>query len=204
MTFELTPLPFSVGALAARGMCQETLELHHGKHHQGYVDKLNEEIRDQPPLRNRSLEELIQSTHEQPALHRVYENAGQVWNHDLFWQSLSPDGGSIPGPLAAKIQEDFGHLDRFRANFKDIAVSQFGSGWTWLVLDRQGRLRILGTANADSPLATGDGLALLVLDVWEHAYYLDHRNRRADYIDNFLDRLANFEGAAKRLQQAGL
>jgi len=136
-------------------------------------------------------------------LQAVFNNAGQHWNHCAFWESLSPNGGAMPGVLEKKITEDFGSVVKYKEAFKAAAVGQFGSGWAWLVLTRDGKLKITKTSNAATPLATGEGRVLLVLDVWEHAYYVDFRNRRPDFIDNFLNRLANYEGAAARLQKTG-
>lgn len=202
MSFTLPPLPFSVNALAERGMCQETLELHHGKHHNTYVVNLNGLIEKNEALQGRSLEDLVKLSHGKDEFGAVFNNAGQVWNHNLFWESLSPTGGGIPGVLEKKLVEDFGSVDKFKETFRTAALGQFGSGWAWLVLANDGKLKVTKTSNAGTPLATGEGKALLVLDVWEHAYYVDFRNRRPDFTDNFLNRLANYEAAAARLQQA--
>ncbi len=198
MKFTLPPLPFATNALAARGMCQETLELHHGKHHLAYVTKLNELVEKNAALQDKSLEELIKLSDGNTDLAAVFNNAGQVWNHTKFWGSLSPTGGEIPSRLERKLGEDFGGVEKFKEAFKAAAVGQFGSGWTWLVLGKDGKLKITKTSNADSPVATG-GNALLTLDVWEHAYYVDYRNRRPDFIDNFLNKLANYEAVAAQL-----
>ncbi len=202
MSFTLPSLPFSVSALASRGMCQETLELHHGKHHNAYVTALNGLVEKNDSLKGKSLEEIIKLSHEKPDLQPVFNNAGQHWNHSVFWESLSPSGGTVPGSLERKLAEDFGSVEKFKETFKAAAVGQFGSGWAWLVLGKDGRLKVTKSANAGSPLATGEGKVLLVLDVWEHAYYVDFRNRRPDFVDNFLAKLANFENAAAKLQKA--
>ena len=202
MTFSLPSLPFAPGALAARGMCQETLELHHGKHHQAYVTALNGLVDKHDALKGKSLEEIIRLAHERGDLAAVFNNAGQHWNHSLFWNSLTPNGGGIPGSLEKKLISDFGGVDKFKEQFKAAALGQFGSGWAWLILGTEGRLKITKTGNAGTPVATGEGKALLVLDVWEHAYYVDFRNRRADFADNFLAKLANFEFAAEQLAAA--
>ena len=201
MSFTLPPLPFAPGALAAHGMCQETLELHHGKHHSAYVTALNALVEKNDALKGKSLEELIRISYGREDLQPVFNNAGQHWNHSVFWESLSPSGGGVPGSLEKKLNEDFGSVDKFKEQFKAAAVGQFGSGWAWLVLPREGKLKITKSSNAGSPVATGEGKVLLVLDVWEHAYYVDYRNRRPDFIDNFLNKLANYETAAAKLQQ---
>ncbi|GAJ30638.1 superoxide dismutase [Acidomonas methanolica] len=202
MAFELSPLPYAYNALAAAGMCQETLELHHDKHHQAYVTALNGFVESKPELQGKSLEEIILSVKGDAALAPVFNNAGQNWNHILFWKNLSPTGGKVPTKLASKIDEDFGSLDAFKTAFKQAATTQFGSGWAWLVLSPAGKLIVTKTANGSNPLAEGQGRALLGLDVWEHAYYLDFRNRRPDYITNYLDKLANYEFAEAELAAA--
>ncbi len=202
MTFSLPSLPFSPGALAARGMCQETLELHHGKHHQGYVTALNGLVDKNDILKGKSLEDIIRLAHGRDDLVPVFNNAGQHWNHSLFWNSLSPEGGGVPASLEKKLAADFGGVDKFKEQFKAAALGQFGSGWAWLILGTEGRLKITKTGNAGTPVATREGKALLVIDVWEHAYYMDFRNRRADFVDNFLAKLANFEFAAAQLAAA--
>jgi Fe-Mn family superoxide dismutase len=199
MSFTLPPLPFSTSALAERGMCQETLELHHGKHHQAYVTNLNGLVEKNDALKGKSLEELIKLSYNKDDLVGVFNNAGQVWNHTFFWNSLSPNGGGVPGKLEKKLIEDFGSVDEFKAQFKAAAVGQFGSGWAWLVLGKDGKLKVTKTANAGTPIANDEGKPLLVLDVWEHAYYIDFRNRRPDFTDNFLNRLANYEFAEANL-----
>ncbi|MBB2166546.1 superoxide dismutase [Gluconacetobacter sp. 1b LMG 1731] len=202
MAFELPTLPFQTNALAARGMCQETLELHHGKHHQAYVTALNGFVEAKPELQGKSLDEIILAVKGDAALAPVFNNAGQHWNHILFWQNLSPTGGTIPDALAAKIAEDFGSVDTFKTDFKAAATSQFGSGWAWLVLGSDGKLKVTKSANGSNPLAEGQGKVLLGLDVWEHSYYLDFRNRRPDYVTNYLDKLANYEFAEAQLKAA--
>lgn len=202
MTFSLPSLPFSPGALAGRGMCQETLELHHGKHHQAYVNALNGLVDKNDALKGKSLEDLVRMAHGRDDLVAVFNNAGQHWNHSFFWNCLSPAGGGVPGSLEKKLTADFGGVDKFKEQFKAAALGQFGSGWAWLILGSDGRLKIAKTANAGTPVATGEGKPLMVLDVWEHAYYVDFRNRRADFADNFLAKLANFEFVAAQLAAA--
>ncbi|NKW09516.1 superoxide dismutase [Ochrobactrum tritici] len=187
-------------------MGTETLELHHGKHHQAYVTALNGFVEKNDALKGKSLEEIVLFAKDTAGngadLAPVFNNAGQHWNHDLFWQNLSANGGRLPGALEKKIVEDFGGVDQFKEAFKTAAVGQFGSGWAWLVLANDGKLKVTKTPNGSNPLATGEGKALLGLDVWEHSYYLDFRNRRPDYVTNFLDKLANYEFAEATLKAA--
>ncbi len=199
MAFELPALPYSVSALAARGMCQETLELHHGKHHQAYVTALNGFVEKDPALQGETLEAIIKLAHNSAPMAGVFNNAGQHWNHIIFWQAMSPGGGGIPGKLEQKLIADFGSVQAFKDAFKAAATTQFGSGWAWLVLTPSGKLACTKTANGSNPLATGEGRVLLGCDVWEHSYYLDFRNRRPDYVTNWLDKLANYEFAAAQL-----
>ena len=199
MAFELPPLPYSHGALAERGMCQETLELHHDKHHQAYVTALNGFVEKTPALQGKSLEEIVALSHDDSSMAPVFNNAGQHWNHNLFWQNMAPDGGSMPGKLEQKITQDFGSVQAFKDAFKTAATGQFGSGWAWLVLGMDGKLKVTKTPNGSNPLATKEGKALLGCDVWEHSYYLDFRNRRPDYVTNWLDKLANYEFAAAQM-----
>ena len=199
MAFELPPLPYSTSALADRGMCQETLELHHGKHHQAYVTALNGFVEKDPQLQGKSLEDIVKLSHGNAQMAPVFNNAGQHWNHILFWKNMAPNGGGLPGALEKKITEDFGSVQAFKDAFKTAATGQFGSGWAWLVAGSDGKLNVIKTPNGSNPLATGEGKALLGLDVWEHSYYLDFRNRRPDYVTNWLDKLANYEFAASQM-----
>ena len=201
MAFELPKLPYPHNALAERGMCQETLELHHDKHHQAYVTALNGFVEKDPSLQGKSLEEIVKMTHNDPGKAPVFNNAGQHWNHILFWENMSPsNGGRIPGKLEQKLSQDLGGVQKFKDDFKQAAVSQFGSGWAWLVQGSDGKLKITKTPNGSNPLATGEGTALLGIDVWEHSYYLDFRNRRPDYVSNWLDKIANYEYAESKLK----
>ena len=199
MAFELPALPYTTAALAGVGMCQETLELHHGKHHQAYVTALNGFVEKDATLQGKSLEEIIKLSYNKPELAPVFNNAGQHWNHNLFWQNMSATGGKIPAKLEAKLTQDLGSVQAFKDAFKVAGVGQFGSGWAWLVLGTDGKLKVTKTPNGSNPLATGEGKALLGLDVWEHSYYLDFRNRRPDYITNWLDKIANYEFAEAQL-----
>ncbi len=202
MAFELPPLPYPKNALAQKGMGEETLDLHHGKHHQAYVTALNGFVEKDPSLQGKSLEEIVTMTYNKPDKAPVFNNAGQHWNHILFWECMSPNGGRIPGTLEKKINEDLGGVAQFKDAFKAAGVSQFGSGWAWLVVGKDGKLKITKTPNGVNPLATGEGKALLGCDVWEHSYYLDFRNRRPDYLQNWLDNLANYEHAEAQFKSA--
>jgi superoxide dismutase, Fe-Mn family len=199
MAFELPPLPYDKTALEPH-MSAKTLEFHHGKHHQAYVTNLNNLIKD-TPLAAKSLEEIVKATAKDEAKAGVFNNAAQVWNHTFFWSSMKPNGGGAPaGDLAQGVTRDFGGLDKFKELFKAAAVGQFGSGWAWLVADK-GELKIVKTPNAVTPLTSGQ-VPLLTCDVWEHAYYLDYQNRRPDFVQTFLDKLANWDFAAKNLAAA--
>lgn len=202
MAFELPTLPYSHTALATRGMCQETLELHHGKHHQAYVTALNGFVEKDAALAGKSLEDIVRLAHNKADMAGVFNNAGQHWNHILFWQCMSPSGGGIPGALETKLIADFGSVASFKDAFKTAGATQFGSGWAWLVIGADGKLKVTKTANGSNPVATNDGKALLGCDVWEHSYYLDFRNRRPDYLTNWLDKLANYEFADAALKAA--
>jgi Fe-Mn family superoxide dismutase len=202
MAFELPALPYATSALADSGMCQETLELHHGKHHQAYVTALNGFVEKNADLQGKTLEEIVAFSYNKPDLAPVFNNAGQHWNHILFWQNMAPDGGQIPGKLETKLIEDFGSVQAFKDAFKAGGVGQFGSGWAWLILAADGKLKITKTPNGSNPLATGEGKVLLGVDVWEHSYYLDFRNRRPDYLTNWLDKIANYHYAEAVLASA--
>jgi superoxide dismutase, Fe-Mn family len=179
MAFELPPLPFAQDALAPY-MSAETLEYHYGKHHKTYVDKLNSLIPG-TPFEKKSLEEIIKNSDG-----GIFNNAAQVWNHTFFWNCLSPSGGGIAtGPIAAALDQSFGSFDKFKEAFGKEAAENFGSGWTWLVSRRDGTLAIVNTSNAHNPLTDPQARALLTLDVWEHAYYIDYRNARPKFIDAF-------------------
>src|ERR1700759_1605450 len=161
MAFELPSLPYSKTALGAKGMCEETLDLHHGKHHQAYVTALNGFVEKDAQLQGKSLEEIIKLANGNAAMAPVFNNAGQHWNHIEFWKMMSPTGGGIPGKLQAKIDSDLGGTQKFKDDFKAAAVGQFGSGWAWLVQGTDGKLKITKTPNGSNPLATDEGTALL-------------------------------------------
>jgi Fe-Mn family superoxide dismutase len=203
MAFTLPSLPYAHSALAASGMCQETLELHHGKHHQAYVTALNGFVEKDANLQGKSLEEIVKLSHGKADMAGVFNNAGQHWNHTLFWPCMKPNGGgALPGKLEAKITSDFGSVEKFKDAFKTAGATQFGSGWAWLVVGKDGKLATAKTPNGSNPLAEGQGTAILGVDVWEHSYYLDFRNRRPDYLANFLEKLVNWEYVESLLAKA--
>lgn len=186
--YQLPPLPYSYEALAPM-IGAETLRFHHDKHFQTYVDNLNAALADCPECQSRPLAQLLAEPDGIPEGKRtaVHNNGGGVYNHDLYFAALSPQGGGRPsGPLAQAMERAFGPYDAFRKQMKDAALGQFGSGYAFLVSDRTGALSIVKTANQDSPLA-GGLFPLLCVDVWEHAYYLDCQNRRAEYVDKWFD-----------------
>lgn len=199
--FSLPELPYAKDALSPH-MSAETLEYHHGKHHKAYVDKLNDLVKDSD-LAELNLEPLILKVSDQAdaSSKKIFNNAAQHWNHSFFWKCLSPDGGGTPkGALADLIDRDFGGYDRFAKDFQSAAVDQFGSGWAWLI-HANDRLDIVTTHDADLPLVHGQ-TALLTCDVWEHAYYIDHRNARPKFVEGFLANLANWDYAAEQLDTA--
>jgi len=199
MPFELPALPYAKTALEPH-ISANTLDFHHGKHHQAYVTNLNNLTKD-TPLAAQSLEAVIGGSAGDAAKAGIFNNAAQVWNHTFYWNAMKPAGGGVPGgDVAAAIDGAFGSFDKFKDEFKQACVTQFGSGWGWLVVDG-GVLKITKTANADLPLAHGQ-TALLTCDVWEHAYYLDYQNRRPDYVQTFLDHLVNWDFVAANLAAA--
>ena len=198
MSIDLPQLPYAIDALEPH-ISARTLEFHHGKHHKAYVDKLNAAIKG-TNYETQALETIIESSNDARDA-GVFNNAAQIWNHTFLWHSMSPNGGGEPSSvLATAINAKFGSFDGFRDAFKQAAMGQFGSGWAWLVRTNSG-VEIMATGNADTPLVHGK-TALLTLDVWEHAYYLDFQNRRDAYIDTFLDSLVNWEFAAKNYASA--
>ncbi|MBX3723446.1 MAG: superoxide dismutase [Turneriella sp.] len=179
----------------------KTLEFHYGKHHAGYVTKLAKLI-EGTDLEGESLEDIIRKTASDKTNVATFNNAAQIWNHSFYWRSLSPKGGGKPsGAIADLIDKSFGSYEKFREAFASAAARQFGSGWAWLVKEATG-LRILTTTNAETPLVMPGVTALLTIDVWEHAYYLDYQNLRRTYIDGVIDRLLNWEFAARNLENA--
>jgi Fe-Mn family superoxide dismutase len=199
MAHQLPELPYALDALEPH-ISRATLEFHHGKHHNAYVNNLNNLVAGSE-LEGKSLEETILAVAGDASKAGVFNNAAQVWNHSFYWQGLKAGGGGSPsGVLAEKINADFGSFEAFVEQFKAAGATQFGSGWAWLVLE-DGTLKVTKTANADLPLAHGQ-TALLTMDVWEHAYYLDYQNRRPDYITTFLDKLVNWDFVAANLAAA--
>ncbi len=184
----LPPLPYAMNALAP-SISQETMEYHYGKHHQAYVTNLNNLTRD-TEFWGKSLEDIIKTSSG-----GVFNNAAQVWNHSFFWSSMKPNGGGQPkGALAEAIAKKWGSYEAFKEAFGKSAVGNFGSGWTWLVKKADGSVDIVNTSNAATPLTTADK-PLLTIDVWEHAYYIDFRNRRPDFVGTFLEKLVNWDFA---------
>ena len=199
MTFSLAPLPFEKNALEPY-ISAETLDYHYGKHHQTYLDNLNK-LTAGTEFEHFSLENVIVKTSDKGEHTGIFNNAAQVWNHTFYWNSLKKDGGGQPShSFLQHLIKDFGSFDEFKEIFKKTGLAQFGSGWTWLVLDK-GVLKVVKTANADLPLVHGQH-ALLTCDVWEHAYYIDYRNRRLDYMDVFLNHLVNWTWAEERYDLA--
>ena len=196
MTIALQKLPYSKDALEP-AMSRQTVEYHYGKHHAGYVDKLNALIKD-TEFADLQLEDIVRESADFLDA-AVFNNAAQVLNHDLFWQSMAPGASSPDGEFARAIERDFGSLDTLKEEFRFSALTLFGSGWVWLVSD-SGRLRIITTGNAGTPLLEGYD-PLVVLDVWEHAYYLDVQNDRATYVDAFLDSLVNWAAVSDRYER---
>ena len=199
MAFELPPLPYAKDALAPH-ISANTLDFHHGKHHNAYVTNLNNLTKD-TPLASESLEGVIRAVAGDASKAGVFNNAAQVWNHTFYWNCMKPGGGGQPSAaVASALASAFGSFEKFKEEFKNACVTQFGSGWGWLVV-ADGALKISKTANADLPLAHGQA-ALLTCDVWEHAYYLDYQNRRPDYVQVFLDNLVNWDFVAQNLSKA--
>jgi Fe-Mn family superoxide dismutase len=190
--FELPALPYALDALAPH-ISKETLEYHYGKHHMTYVTNLNNLVKD-TEFANKSLEDIIMT-----AKGPIFNNAAQIWNHTFYWHSMKPNGGGKPtGKLLEAIERDFGSFDKFKEDFSKITIGTFGSGWGWLVKDAHGKLSVVSTSNAGTPLTDGK-TPLITCDVWEHAYYIDFRNLRAKYVDAFWA-LVNWDFAAKNFE----
>ena len=198
MAFELPKLPYSLKALAPM-ISEETMQYHYGKHHQTYINNLNALIVGKP-YEHMMLEDIVMMSagFDQP----VFNNAAQAWNHTFFWMCMSPSGGGLPGGrLMSDIVAKWGSFEAFRDAFIAKAAGNFGSGWTWLVLNPETGLEIVNTSNAETPLASED-IPLMVVDVWEHAYYIDYRNARVDFVRAFLDRLVDWNFVAKNYYRA--
>lgn len=196
--FTLPELPYAYDALVPY-MTAETFEYHHGKHHNAYVVKGNE-LLEGSDLAGGTLEDIILKSHAAGNA-GLFNNTAQIWNHSFFWNSMKPKGGgSIPGTLEAEIVKAFGSVADFRGKFIEAGMTQFGSGWAWLVMNSDGALEIAKTANAETPMLQGK-TALLTCDVWEHSYYIDYRNARPKYLEAFFDNLANWEFAAANFEK---
>ncbi len=190
MAITLPDLPYKMDALEPH-ISAKTLEFHYGKHHNTYVANVNKLI-EATEMADEGLEEIIRKTSGDAAKAGLFNNSAQVWNHSFYWQCMKPNGGGVPtGPIADKINTDFGSYETFAEEFKNAGFTQFGSGWAWLVL-KDDKLQIVKSGNADTPLAQ-DAKPLLTVDVWEHAYYLDYQNRRPDYLRAFVENLINWD-----------
>lgn len=195
--FVLPKLPFAKDELLPY-MSPETFEYHHEKHHNAYVTNLNKLLDSHEVLKRISLEEIIIDSFADKSLTGVFNNAAQVWNHSFFWNSMRKNGGGKPsGEILEMIERDFGSYEKFHAEFASTGASQFGSGWAWLVLDNN-KLKVLKTPNAETPITSGLK-PLICCDVWEHAYYIDYKNRRPDFLSAFLDHLLNWDFASANL-----
>ena len=199
MAFSLPDLPYSHDALESKGMSRETLEFHHDIHHKAYVDNGNKLVAG-TEWESRSLEEIVAGTYQSGAVAQsgIFNNASQHWNHNQFWTWMTPNDSRMPGEVERAITEAFGSVQDFKTQFNTAGVGQFGSGWVWLVRDKDGSLKITKTENGVNPLCFGQ-TALLGCDVWEHSYYIDFRNKRPAYLTNFLDNLVNWENVASRM-----
>jgi Fe-Mn family superoxide dismutase len=198
MPAELPPLPYDYNALEPH-IDEETMHLHHDKHHQTYVTNLNNALQSHPELQNKSAEELIRDLNSVPEDIRtvVRNNGGGHVNHTMFWQIMSPNGGGEPtGPIADAISEAFGSFEAFKQQFNDAGTKRFGSGWAWLVRGSGGQLQIVSTANQDNPMSAGQA-PILGNDVWEHAYYLKYKNRRPEYLNAWWN-VVNWEAIKER------
>lgn len=200
--FDLPALPYQKNALSPF-ISEKTLDFHYGKHHQTYVNKLNDLLRNESDLQTQSLENVILKSHSEQKT-GIFNNAAQIWNHTFYWQSMKPNNNKIETPtgvLKSAIDNAFGSWENFKQEFKQAGISLFGSGWVWLVVEN-GKLIIKKTSNADLPMIAQNQTPLMTMDVWEHAYYFDYQNVRKSYIDVFFDHLVNWEFAAKNLQNA--
>ena len=196
MSFELPKLDYAKNALAPI-MSEETLDLHHGKHHQTYITNLNNFIKD-TDMAGMSLEEIVHNSSKDKSKAGIFNNASQHWNHELFWKCMKPNGGgSMPKKLEDRIKADLGSVEEFKKQFIQAGISQFGSGWCWLSISN-GKLVVSKTPNAENPLIH-NMKPILGCDVWEHSYYVDYRNRRPEYLENFFEKLVNWEFVESQL-----
>ncbi|MFU7502365.1 MAG: superoxide dismutase [Candidatus Tisiphia sp.] len=195
--FVLPELPYGKSDFVPH-FSPETFDYHHRKHHQTYVTNLNNLLQDNQELQKKSLEELIISTSIKPTEATIFNNAAQIWNHTFFWHSIKPSSGGKPtGKILEQINKDFGSYENFATEFKQAAVSQFGSGWVWLV-SNNGKLQIVKTSNGETPI-TKSMKPLLTCDVWEHTYYIDYRNKRLDYVSVYIEHMINWQFAESHL-----
>jgi len=199
MAFELPNLPYAHDALTENGMSKETLEYHHDLHHNAYVTNGNAAIAG-TDWEHKTLEEIIVGTYKKGSVSQnvIFNNISQLWNHNQFWEMMSPNVSKMPSELESELKDNFGSVDEFRSQFCAAGAGQFGSGWCWLVRDSDGSLKVTKTENGVNPLCFGQK-ALLGCDVWEHSYYIDFRNKRPVYLTNFLDKLVNWENVASRM-----
>ena len=196
MSFELPKLDYAKNALAPI-MSEETLDLHHGKHHQTYITNLNNFIKD-TDMAGMSLEEIVHNSSKDKSKAGIFNNASQHWNHELFWKCMKPNGGgSMPKKLEDRIKADLGSVEEFKKQFIQAGITQFGSGWCWLSISN-GKLVVSKTPNAENPLIH-NMKPILGCDVWEHSYYVDYRNRRPEYLENFFEKLVNWEFVESQL-----
>ena len=199
MALTLPDLPYAHDALAGLGMSRETLEFHHDLHHKAYVDNGNKLITG-TEWENKGLDEIVQGTYVAGSVAQsgIFNNVSQHWNHNLFWEVMGPDGKAMPAAVEAALTDGFGSVQKFKDDFAAAGAGQFGSGWVWLVKDKDGSLKVTKTENGVNPLCLGQ-TALLGCDVWEHSYYIDFRNKRPAYLANFLDKLVNWDAVAARM-----
>ncbi|HEX2962080.1 MAG TPA: superoxide dismutase [Ignavibacteriales bacterium] len=198
MALTLPDLPYAKDALEPH-ISAKTLEFHHDKHHNAYVQNANKML-EGTDLANADVETIVKKTYGDQSKTGLFNNAAQVWNHTFLWNSMKPNGGGMPtGEIAGMIEKDFGNYQKFVEEFKNAGATQFGSGWAWLVL-KDGKLQITKTPNADTPIARGEK-PLLTVDVWEHAYYLDYQNRRPDYLTTFIEHLINWDFVNENLKK---
>ncbi|MGE5431095.1 MAG: superoxide dismutase [Syntrophomonadaceae bacterium] len=198
MALTLPDLPYSKDALEPY-VSAKTLEFHHDKHHNAYVQNANKML-EGSDLANADLETIVKKTYGDTSKTGLFNNAAQVWNHSFLWKCMKPNGGGMPtGDIAGMIEKSFGNYQKFVEEFKNAGATQFGSGWAWLIL-KDGKLQVTKTPNADTPIAHGE-TPLLTVDVWEHAYYLDYQNRRPDYLSTFVEHLINWDFVNENLKK---